>query len=163
MAKEIGDRSVEPIIVVQDIEAGALNKRQRVRDTNPADIIVLEVPKPTGQEPKAQRFRAPDLVWHRWGTGGNKETGFIVLLNSMSAEPVRFQHLWLQRFDYRGKPVGDPLDLDTVVASELRGFNWEGLGWYEQGKSLVLIHDAPQKLPSGVPAAFIVELPAGWK
>ena len=161
--KHVGNRSFQPVIVVQALEAGALNKKQRMRDTPTHDIIMLDVPRPDGDEPQAQRFRAPDFVWHRWERDGQQEWGFIVLLNSMSADPVRFEHLWLQRFNYEGRPIGDPLDLDTLAPAELKGFNWEGLGWYEEGKSLVLIHDTPQKLPDGLPAGFVIGLPDDWK
>ena len=66
----------------------------------------------------------------------------------------------LQRFTIAGKPVGTPLDLNKGVPPHLKRANWEGLGWFEEGKSLVLIHDKP---PEGPPTALIVDLPDDWK
>ena len=41
--------------------------------------------------------------------------------------------------------------------------NWEGLGWFESGESLVLVHDKKNKLPDGNPAAVILPLPEAWR
>jgi len=38
--------------------------------------------------------------------------------------------------------------------------NWEGLGWFEEGKSLIAIYDTWPKDP---PFAMVIDIPAGWK
>jgi hypothetical protein len=53
------------------------------------------------------------------------------------------------------------VDLDDVARKmlkddRLRGANWEGLGWYEDGRRLVLVHDKSEGIP--VPVAFVIDL-----
>lgn len=48
----------------------------------------------------------------------------------------------LQRFSADGRPLGPSLDLEQA-APELGRPNWEGLGWLEDGKRLVLVRDQP--------------------
>ena len=115
-------------------------------------------------EPAAQRFRAPDLVWHELSRGGLENWGFIVLLSSKNALSDRtFAHKWLQRFGRGGQPVGAPVEIQSLLPEQadakLRTANWEGLGWFENGKKLVLIHDEP---PNGTPTAVVVDLPKEW-
>ncbi len=155
---ELGDRSVSPFVIVAEVKKGVRDLYQRRVEHK---VIRLDVPVPSGDEPSAQRFRAPDLVWSRLGDEPDKEWGFIVLLSSMSVEPRVYEHLWLQRFDLEGKAVGKPLDLDEVVDPRVCGFNWEGLAWYEEGRSLVLVNDLPQSL-DGRPAIQLVTLPDDW-
>ena len=117
------------------------------------------------------RFRAPDLVWHQWrGEGGANELGFIVLLNSQTAREIpgkpKFGPRWLQRFDRMGNPVGSHLDLDEEAKrllgdNRLQGANWEGLGWYEAGKRLVLVYDASDSIDN-IPVALVIDLPGSW-
>lgn len=159
MGSVLANRSFDPMIVFYDLEAGAKDKRQKMKDSKPGDIIILEVPWPAGREPSAQRFRAPDLLWH---TSKNGE-GFIVLLNSQSAEPIEFKYLWLQRFTMDGKPFGQPLDIDAVVPEKLKGLNWEGMSWYEEDKSILLIDDTSKKRQSGPPFVFLLALPEDWR
>lgn len=40
--------------------------------------------------------------------------------------------------------------------------DWEGLGWYEAGKRLVLVHDTPSKIDN-ILVAFVVDLPSNWQ
>jgi len=100
-------------------------------------VIVLKVPDapvPT------QAFRAPDLVWSEDGKS------FIVLLSSSDAADDEFKFKWLQRFSDSGEPQGAPLNLcdRDYLPDKLRsgrGSNFEGLAWFERGKSLILIND----------------------
>lgn len=161
--RHIGRLAMQPVIWIHDIEAGeagiAIKSKTALR------VVVLDVPKPVGQEPQAQRFRAPDLVWNQMDNDGDgkKDWGFIILLSSQNSPDQgrpEYRHQWLQRFTTQGKPAGMPLDLNTIVPTALKGANWEGLSWFEEGKRLVLIHDKP---PKGPPTAFIVDLPNDWK
>jgi hypothetical protein len=154
----LGDRSARPVIFTHTLDADTLGVRT-VADTS-GRYIELQTALLPGDEPAAQRFRVPDLVWHE--LGGDR-WGFIALLNSSSAEPVSFEYVWLQRFDPQGQPVGDPIDLNAELPADLHGLNWEGLGWYEEGKSLLLIDDISEKRPSGPPYVVILPLPPDWR
>ena len=154
----LGDRSARPVIFTHTLGADTLEVRT-IADTS-GRYIELQTALLPGDEPAAQRFRVPDLVWHK--LDGDR-WGFIALLNSSSAEPVRFDYVWLQRFDLQGQPVGDPIDLDAKLPANLRGLNWEGLAWYEEGKSLVLIDDISEERPGGPPYVVIVALPREWR
>lgn len=162
-----GRLSFRPVVWVHDLkkdEAGVEIKMKN-KEKYALREILLDVPRPAGQEPQAQRFRAPDLVWHQWKNdgGGKEQWGFIVLLSSRNSPEQgkpEFVHQWLQRFTIAGKPVGNPLDLNTLVPAHLKGANWEGLGWFEEGKSLVIIYD---KYPKDPPVAIVVPVPADWK
>ena len=59
------------------------------------------------------------------------------------------------RFDTVGRRLGVPLDLNEVLPESLRQRNWEGLGWYEAGKRLVIVHDSP---PPGIPTAYVIDV-----
>jgi hypothetical protein len=144
-----------PLLVVHDLPAGATGFEHRLEDfpANP-----LDVPVPEGEEPEAQRFRAPDLVWHRLPGG---EWGFIVLLSSENRSPDRrYHHRWIQRFDQNGKRVGKPVDIETSLPPDMQDLNWEGLGWFEEGQRLVTVHDDPDD--AGPTEALVIELPEGW-
>jgi hypothetical protein len=65
----------------------------------------------------------------------------------------------LQRFDNKGQPFGEPIDINKFLPSEMHGVDWEGLDWFERGKSLVLIFDSLDETP----AAYVVDLPEDWK
>jgi hypothetical protein len=169
---------MEPVIVIHELAAG--QRRVLVRERDAVAVLTLRVPLPRGEEPQAQRFRAPDLVWHEWSEGGNKTLGFIVLLSSSSGAPAKpgtpeecphldhgvprmFCHKWLQRFDQQGNHVGEPFDLDASFPEELRTANWEGMGWFEEGKSLVFVYDEKLDQKRVDPQqAIIVPLPEGW-
>ncbi|MBZ0268921.1 hypothetical protein K8I85_12245, partial [bacterium] len=135
---------------------------------------------PPGAEPTAQRFRAPDLVWHRL-PGAPERWGFLALLSSEWAAPppegdegacskqddgqaVRYCYRWLQRFTAEGAAFGEPLDLEPYLPDELRFANWEGMGWFVPGASLVLVYDesgARRRLDP--PVALVVPLPDEWR
>ncbi len=151
--------AMSPKIVVHDLKPGASHVRVRTQEA--VESIDLEVPKPPGDEPEAQRFRAPDLVWYRWQNGKFDEWGFLVLITSQnSSGRPRYLNHWLQRFSYEGKLVGEPLDLAKFVPPKISGANWEGMCWFEKGESVVLVHEGEPGLP---PNAFILKLPADWQ
>jgi hypothetical protein len=111
--------------------------------------VELEVPKPDGDEPYAQRFRAPDLVWTRFRSNSSDDWGFLVLITSQNGgERPQYAYHWLQRFGMDGKIVGEPLDLSQYLPQETCSANWEGLSWFELGKSVVLVHEANAQLPA---------------
>lgn len=163
LQRHIGRLAMHPVIWIHDVEAG--DTGIVIKSKTALRVVELDVPKPAGQEPQAQRFRAPDLVWNQMDNDGDgkMDWGFIILLSSQNSPEhgrPEYMHQWLQRFTTQGKPAGLPLDLNTFVPTDLKGANWEGLGWFEKGKRLVLIHDKP---PKGLPTAFIVDLPNDWK
>lgn len=148
-----------PVILLHKIP-----KNESVQHLRNGDLTIVElkVSRPPGKEPVAQRFRAPDLVWHalRSRKDGQQEWGFIVLLSSLNrAEPPKYLNLWLQRFNLLGKPVGEPFDFKRVLPDDLKTMNWEGLSWFEPGKSLVLTYD---NLAEQSPEAYVIDLPDGW-
>ncbi|UCD87379.1 MAG: hypothetical protein JSV01_06385 [Desulfobacterales bacterium] len=158
LQRPVGRLPMRPVIWVHDLKPGqnpgAINAKRTYK------VIELDVPKPAGQEPQAQRFRAPDLVWLRMG---ERDWGFIVLLsseNSPETGKTQYGHTWLQRFTVDGKPYGKPLDLKEMLPPYLQEANWEGLGWFEEGRSLVIIHDYP---PRGHPTAYVIELFPSWR
>jgi hypothetical protein len=156
--KRVNMMPFPPLIFVHDLKPGERKGRIRMKDG--ILTMTLNVPKPDGDEPTAQRFRAPDLVWYRWPSEP-EEWGFIVLLSSQNAAgaPAFLNH-WLQRFDMNGKPAGPPIDIAAHAPAPIGHANWEGLGWFIPGKSLVLVHEGAGKLG---PHAYIMELPSDWQ
>lgn len=153
-----------PVVFMHEIELGESGTKKKVKGDQ--DLVELDVPEPD-PDPDGWRFRAPDLVWHRPDGG---DWGFIVLLNSQSREERpgkrKFGPRWLQRFDRSGRPFGTHLDLDQCARNllgddRLQHANWEGLGWYEEGRSVVLVHDEPN-LVEAIPVALVVPLPNSW-
>ncbi len=150
---KVGRRALKPTVQVHDLNPG--DRNIQVRGSR---LVTLDVPRPRGRGPKAQRFRAPDFVWHRLP---DKTWGFIVLLSSQnSVDRPKYEYHWLECFTRRGERLGRRLDLDSVVGDDLKGVNWEGLDWFEDEKSLILIHESR---PTGTPTAFVWELPDDWK
>ena len=72
----------------------------------------------------------------------------------------RYHHRWIQRFDQDGKQVGDPVDIEKSLPANMQDLNWEGLGWFEEGKRLVLVHDDADD--AGPTEALVIDLPEGW-
>ncbi|MCA9753083.1 MAG: hypothetical protein KC591_12890, partial [Gemmatimonadetes bacterium] len=164
-----------PRIVVHDLAPGA-----RDVELGPETALLdvrLHPPLLPGHEPFAQRFRGADLTWIELPDGSD---GFLVLLSSGAARlppagdaaecplpdpggsPRRWCHKWLLRFDENGRPVGDPLDLDTRIPADLAYENWEGLGWWERERRVVLCYDAPWRPDDPVPPILFLELPVEW-
>ncbi len=159
LQQTVGLKPLLPLIFVHDLAPGAV--LGRVRWESGLLRITLHPPVPEGAEPEAQRFRAPDLVWYRWPHAPGEPWGFLVLLSSQnSVQPQRFLHHWLQRFDLAGQPVGEPLNIADYVPARLGAANWEGLCWYQEGRSLILVHEGSPRRP---PNAFILELPPAWR
>ena len=144
-----------PLVLVHDLISRGRAGRLRMADA--VSTIELDVPHLPGEAATAQRFRAPDLVWTRNGA----DWGFIVLISSQNAgdQPTYAYH-WLQRFGLDGKRIGEPLDLALHVPADHKSANWEGVCWFEPGKSVVLVHESSPKLPA---AAFVLELPPAWQ
>jgi len=150
---KVGHQALSPIVQVHDLRPS--DTGVQVRGSN---LVALDVPVPRGRGPKAQRFRSPDLVWHRLPSG---QWGFIVLLTSQnSVDHPDYKYHWLECFTVQGKRVGMRLDLNAMVDAPLRRVNWEGVDWFEEGKSLVLIYES---YPNRLPAAFVLDLPHGWQ
>ena len=150
---KVGRLALRPMVLLHTLNPGDVNILVR----SPT-FIVLQAPVPKGRAPRAQRFRAPDLVWHREADGA---WGFITLLSSHNSKGERkYQYHWLQRFSRDGKPIGSPLDLDLLAPPDLKATNWEGLAWFEKNESLVLVNESHPE-PAGV--AFVVQLPEAWK
>jgi hypothetical protein len=155
----VGRSVMRPLVVVHDLRAGVQGIELKVRDA--LLTIELEVPKPVGEEPQVQRFRAPDFAWSRVKKQTEEEWGFIVLITSQnSRDRPDYEYHWLQRFDLGGRLVGEPLDLARFLPTHIQRANWEGLSWFERGKSLVLVHEGTRNLP---PHAFILTLPTDWQ
>lgn len=144
-----------PLVLMHDLpNRGRVGK---LRMTNAVSTVELDVPLLPGKGPSAQRFRAPDLVWTKIGSGW----GFIVILSSQdAAERPTFANHWLQRFGLDGKRMGEPLDISTHAPEPHKSANWEGICWFEPGRSLALVHESDPKAPA---AAFILELPPEWR
>ena len=161
LEESVGERPLRPVLFVHDVPAGA--DVGRVLWNEGLARALLEVPVPEGVEPQAQRFRAPDLAWYRWPPAERQaeEWGLLVLLSSQNGDtPRRFLHHWIQRFTIDGRRVGEPLDLGRVAPPALAAANWEGICWWEEGKSVVLVHEGDGDAP---PHAFTCDLPAEWQ
>lgn len=157
-----------PVVFTHLIEANQRGMKIKVETDD--ELVELKVPVPDSAS-DGYRFRAPDLVWHKWRTNeGVDVDGFIVLLNSQLRSPQpnkpMFGPCWLQRFDRQGNAVGSRLDLGAVAMDlaqndSLLSANWEGLGWYEEGKTLVLVHDKSKKTQT--PVALLVDVARFWR
>jgi hypothetical protein len=154
-----GRQAMRPLVVVHDLDPGVRGVELTMEGAKLA--VELEVPKPAGEEPLAQRFRAPDLVWTRSQHGSTDDWIFLVLIVSQdSVDRPQYLYHWLQRFNLSGKPVGGPLDLAQFLPTEISHANWEGLSWFEPGKSLVLVYEGNRRQPAH---AFILNLPEDWR
>ncbi len=155
----LGHLPLKPLVFVHDIAPGA--RPGRVRWSDAVLHVMLDVPRPPGEEPDAQRFRAPGIAWVRLPERGPDVWGFLTILASQNAVPKpEYRNHWLERFDLDGEPVGEPLRLEDMLPPELAGANWEGLGWIERGKRVVLVHEGDRQTP---PHAFLLDLPGSWQ
>ena len=50
--------------------------------------------------------------------------------------------------------------IGIIDESHGEAVNWEGLGWFVEGESLMVIYDTWPKDP---PFVMIFDIPAGWK
>ena len=158
LEERIGAAPLLPQVFIHDLKPGEV--AGRIPWENAVDRFQLHVPIPEGDEPEAQRFRSPDLVWYRMPGDQPDNWGFIAILSSQNASgPLQFLHHWLQRFDMEGRPVGSPIDIADFTPPEIGNANWEGLCWHEEGKSLVLVHENQGDLQ---PNAYILDLPPDW-
>ena len=121
--------------------------------TSPGGLVTLHMPIP---DDATQRFRVTDVVWTADGSG------VILLMVSQSSTHgnVAYTYKWLQRFDLQGRPVGAPLNLchgNILPTADLRSgleSNFEGLGWFDRGESVVMIND----FDGGAASAVIVDV-----
>lgn len=140
--QQLGHNPLQPILIITDIPRNATElsvddstsykvlQTPRTKDTGGSEFEPIqldsELPKtiessPQTAPPFAQRFRAPDLVWHTWSNGTEVDTGLIVLLTSENA-PLRgsntkreFKYKELLRYDLKGKPFGKSIDINSLV------------------------------------------------
>lgn len=138
----VGHAPLDPLLVICKIPANAVGIMAsdtlgyRVLNTpgsrndnaaaNDPQLVPSELPKAQSEPdqsapPFAQRFRAPDLVWHIWHNESELDTGVIVLMNSENA-PLRgsgvkreYKYKLLQRFTLSGEPVGDAIAINDIV------------------------------------------------
>ncbi len=138
----LGHSPLQPILVIADVPRNANNlfvndsasyrvlqtpKTKEVEAVSSAPILLdSELPKsmepaPQTAPPFAQRYRAPDLVWHIWSDDKATDTGLIVLLSSENA-PLRgsgarreYKYKNLQRYDLQGKLVGNSIEINALV------------------------------------------------
>ncbi|WP_422104464.1 hypothetical protein [Winogradskyella sp.] len=135
------NKSMSPYIIIDVIKSNKMTKSTRIIELK-MDEINKDIDEKSKDyiEPFANRLRAPDLVWYK--------DGFIVLLSSETGLPEKadkkFKYKFLQRFDIYGNPIGEPLDLKNELDKDIN-LNWEGLGWFVQDKSLILINDLKKK------------------
>ena len=170
-------QSTRPTVLIHDLEPDVRDRSVRSKNW---ERFELRVPEPDGVEPTAQRFRAPDLVWHRLMDDGVARWGLIVLMSSGAARlaesgspeecsktvdgaPARHCYRWIQRFTLDGDPYGDPFDLESVLDEEMLVLNWEGMAWFVEGESLVFVYD--EKLAErrvDPQECFVLPLPEDW-
>jgi hypothetical protein len=162
LSSEVEAGCVDPIVLFHDVRAGESDLRVLLADADEEGGGPLQVRYcrlAVGQIPQADGLclRAPDLVWNEGEAGAE----LIVLLSSeRSSLGDRYDAQWLQRFRVDGTPIGEPFDLKGQLPDGLDGaVNWEGLGWFVHGGSVVLIHDTP---PGGTPKACVVRIPSSW-
>jgi hypothetical protein len=172
-------QAIRPLVIIHDLGPGAVD--QEIRQKDLWREFELNVPLPAGNEPEAQRFRCPDLVWHELDVDGRRVWGFIVLMSSGYAvkptagspaecpkttekgKSLRWCYKWLQRFTLDGEPYGERYDLDDVFPEIIRPVNWEGMGWFVPGESLVFVYDEKlAKRRVDPQEAFVLPLPEGW-
>jgi len=124
LRETIGNTPLNPIVVIDTIPP---NGSAGFVDT-PARSLELATPDDGVPPPLGQRFRVADLVWHTWSDSAGTTDGLIVLLSSSnsptpgSGQKRRFQYKCLQRYDLKGNPVGNPLDVSALASAQWRDF-----------------------------------------
>lgn len=173
--------SLRPVLYTFDLGPGERRTFAAEDESHPSRE--LQVPTPLGNEPAAQRFRCPDLVCHSWTETLENETrrvdGYICLLTSGPGAPAapgspeecgrledgkrrKYCYKWLQRFRADGTAFGEPYDLDEIFSTGQAALNWEGLGWFEPGRSLVLVYDEKLSERKRPQSALVISLPPDW-
>ncbi len=155
LRSKLKKRSFCPEILVHEYDRLEKDPPKYIGVKEASRVIPLQVPNDL---PKKQRFRATDLVWQSEGKG------FIVVLSSEAKgkkvnDKDRFLYQWLMRFDMGGAPYGNPIDIAKLLPKDFDYNNWEGLGWFEKGKKLILVNDTKAK---PVPDFLVVQIPAAW-
>ncbi|MBK7092487.1 MAG: hypothetical protein IPH59_12335 [bacterium] len=138
----LGHSPLQPILIVFDVPRNVTGlfvddstsyrvlQTPKLKDAGNKDSAPIpldsELPKsieisPQNAPPFAQRYRAPDLVWHFWQEDDVVDTGLIVLLSSENA-PLRgsgtkreYKFKDLQRYNLQGKPVGSSIEINALV------------------------------------------------
>ena len=107
------------------------------------------------REGEHYKLRATDLVWF-----GN---GFIILMPSLrKPQKDRYGPAIMQPFSYDGKPLADPVLLDSLLPTELatrsqrEGYNWEAL--CKVGKDKLLVANDHAQLV----AIAEIKIPRAW-
>lgn len=186
-------QAAEPILILAEIKKN--DRDLWLVDTTAYRTVVT--PKEKSAGPLGQRFRVPDLVWHRWSEAAGMDTGLIMILSSEnnppddSGEKTEYKHKLLMRYDTNGQPVGSPIDINAQAKVRFNAINpdlmadwsqqtrthfvkirslledhdwenvnWEGMGWFETGRQLVLTYDAS---PGDPPFAVTIDIPEEWK
>jgi len=162
----LADAVLDPVLILHELPPPG-SFRAQARDDG-ARVVPLRIGLLAGPQASDQRFRAADLVWHRFADGTD---GVISLLGSgpvnRPGASKEYAHAWLQRFSLDGVPIGEPLDLRAMCRDlereDLARANWEGLAWWEQGRTLVLVHDGNEGKGAERGTSFLfVDLPAEW-
>lgn len=138
----LGHSPLQPILIVFDIPRNVTGlfiedsssyrvlQTPKIKDAanNDSAPIPLDSELPKSIEissqnapPFAQRYRAPDLVWHIWQNDDVADTGLIVLLSSENA-PLRgsgtkreYKFKDLQRYNLQGKPIGASIEINALA------------------------------------------------
>lgn len=138
----LGHSPLQPILIVFDIPRNASDlfvddstayrsmQTPKMKDAGSTDAASIPVdselpksiePLPQNAPPFAQRYRAPDLVWHIWQDDKALDTGLIVMLSSENA-PLRgsgtdreYKFKDLQRYNLQGKPIGSSIEINALV------------------------------------------------
>jgi hypothetical protein len=138
LRERIGSCWSPPVLIIHDLKKNELAGRI----VQPNQYLVLDVPIPPGEEPNAQRFRATDLVWHKWTNNKThkKEYGFIVLLSSENAPPSndtpkRYKLKLLQRFNSQGDLVGKPLDINLYAREVIHRYSTELINAFSEKRA----------------------------
>lgn len=153
--KNSGKYFLEPVLIIHEIDSGKIVGEV---PSGKKDSLLLHVPRFS----EGDGFRAPDLVYDG--------DSVWVLLSSENLKfpytsPDRFKYKRLQKFNiYNGKPSSKYIDLNqkiksagkyiiskkslkTVITKDMliKWANWEGMDWYKEGESVVLVYDTYPK------------------
>jgi len=134
---------------------------RRAPTTSPDEVVQIDRDF-LNQLHDGDQVRAADLVWAEHSRA--RPPGFLVLLHCERKGEKK--HKWLVRVDERGGPVesnGAPAAVELIDLFRRAGAgkpkkwakrNWEGLGWINPGKRLVMVNDNDE----GECYAFVFDL-----